>query len=77
MSLRCERCLAYFFFLAGIGLLGWAAFLYLAPAPDPALEVAATDIEVADATPGQKREVVLRLDNNSRQPIRILGLALC
>jgi hypothetical protein len=77
MKLRCEQGLAYFFFLVGIGLLAWAAFLYLAPAPDPALEVAATDIEVTDATPGQKREVVLRLHNHSGEPIRILGLALC
>jgi hypothetical protein len=77
MSLRCERCLAYFFFLAGIGLLGWAAFMYLAPPPGPALEADETTIEVADVIPGRVREVALRLRNSSGQPVRIVGLALC
>ncbi|MCI0461708.1 MAG: hypothetical protein L0Z62_32555 [Gemmataceae bacterium] len=77
MNPRCERCLMYFCFLAGVGLLAWGTSLYLAPAPSPALEVAQTDLEVADAIPGQQLEVVLRFHNNSGQPLRIYGLALC
>lgn len=77
MNPRWEQWLACFFFSAGIGLLGWVTVLYLAPSPGPTLEVAETDIEVADAIPGQKREVVLRLQNTSGQPIRVFGLTEC
>jgi hypothetical protein len=77
MSLRNERWLAWLFFLTGVALLAWAAFVHFAPPPGPALEVAETDIEVADFVLGDKREVVLRLHNTTGQPMRVLGLTLC
>lgn len=77
MRLHSERWLACFFFLAGICLLAWVASLYFAASPGPTLEVAETEIEVVDSIPSQTREVALRLQNNSGQPMRVLGLTLC
>jgi hypothetical protein len=70
--------LAGLFFFAGIGLLGLAAYAYFGPAPERvlALEIAETKIEIPECVTGQRREVVLHLENNSGHPMRILGKAM-
>jgi len=77
MSPRCERWLACCFLLAGVCLLAWIVAFYLAPSPGSGLEIAQTDIEVSDCIAGEKRDVVLRLQNHSGRPIHVLGLSLC
>ena len=60
---------------AGLSLLG--AYAYLGPESRPALEAAETDIELSECVPGHKCEVVLRLENHSSKPLRILGVYFC
>lgn len=72
-----SRLLSAFCLCVGVGLSLLGAYAYLARPSEPALEVAETDIELADCVPGRKREVVLRLVNHSGKPIRVLGLAYC
>jgi hypothetical protein len=59
----------------GLSLLG--AYAYSTRQVGPALNAAETDIELADCVPGRKRDVVLRLENHSRRPIRVLGVGFC
>jgi hypothetical protein len=70
------RWLSSFFFLTGACLLGLSAYFYFAPPTGSALE-AQTDIEIADAAPGETRDVTLRLYNTSGGPVRVVGLAPC
>lgn len=74
MTPRYFRRLFWFLFLTGLGLAGYS---YLAPPPGPALEVVQDDIEISDCGPGQQREVLLHLQNNSGQSVRVLGQAPC
>jgi hypothetical protein len=71
------RLLSAALVLVGLSLLGVAAWSYFAPPRGPALETPETDMELGQCTPGQETEVVFHLQNNSRRPIRVLGLAPC
>jgi hypothetical protein len=77
MTMGCERLLARFCFLVGISLLAWGGYSALAPSHTPVLQPESTDIEVLESVAGQEREVVIRLYNRSRRPVRVLGLAEC
>lgn len=77
MNPRFEQWLGIFFTSAGICLLAAAGYLYFALPPGNALEVTATDLEIADASPGSKRDVALVLHNHSGRPMRVLGLTMC
>jgi hypothetical protein len=77
MSPRCNQALSWFFLVAGVCLLALAAYVYFAPPPDCAVEAGETDIVITDGTAGQKRDVVLWVDNHSGQTLRVLGLAGC
>jgi hypothetical protein len=54
-----------------------AAWSYFAPEPGPAVDVADRDVEIADAYAQQDREVVFQVQNRSRSPVRVLGMAQC
>ncbi len=71
------RRLSAFCLCVGVGLSLLGAYAYSTRQAEPALEAAETDIELADCVPGRKREVVLRLENHSRRPVRVLGLHYC
>jgi hypothetical protein len=71
------RMLSNFFFLLGLVLFGLAGYFYFAPAAGPSLEIAATEINVADCRPGRQTEIAVELNNTSSKPLRILGLAEC
>lgn len=81
MNCRARRWLSIGFLLAGIGLLVLVARWHFqeasSPPPGPWLEAEATDVELTDCVPGQKREVVLTLRNHSDKPLRILGIGGC
>ncbi len=57
-------------------MLGVAGYSYFAPPPGPDLE-ADTDIEVTNCYAKEKRDVTIRLNNTSSQPMRVVGLTLC
>jgi hypothetical protein len=63
--------------LAGLVLLGLAAYAYFAPSVGPGLMVAESDIEVCDCAAGEETSVVVHLHNSSGQSIRVLGLVTC
>jgi hypothetical protein len=69
--------LAAFCLCVGVGLSLLGAYAYCTRPGGPALEAAETDIELSDCVPGRKREVVLRLENHSGKPIRVLGVGFC
>ena len=71
------RWLSAFCLCVGVGLSSLGAYAYFTRPSGPALEAAETDIELTDCVPGRKRDVVIRLDNGSRRPIRVLGLHFC
>lgn len=72
----CTRLPLLFTFL-GLCLVAWVGYCSFAPMPppSPALEVAYTDLEISGCIAGEKRGVVLHVNNRSREPMRILGLA--
>ena len=72
-----SRLLSSFFFAASFVLFGLAGYCYFSAPAGPGLEIAATDIEVADCRAGQETEVVIALQNNSSRPMRVLGLSPC
>ena len=72
-----NRLLSVSFLAVGLCLSSLGAYFYFAPQPGPALEAAETDLELSDCVPGEKRDVVLRLENHSREPIRVLGMGFC
>jgi uncharacterized protein (DUF58 family) len=72
-----DRILSNGFFLAAFALFGLAAYFYFAPGSGPSLEIAATEIDVADGLAGRESEVTVHVENTSRKPMRILGLAEC
>ena len=61
----------------GVGLSLLGAYAYCTRPGGPVLEAAETDIELTDCVPDRKRAVVLRLENHSRRPIRVLGVGFC
>ena len=69
--------LATFCLCVGVGLSLLGAYGYCTRPGGPALEAAETDIELSDCAPGRKREVVLRMENHSARPIRVLGVGFC
>jgi hypothetical protein len=71
------RLLSYVFVVAVVALLGLATRDYFAPGFQPALRVEQTQIQVGSLISGQERTVVFHLENQSRRPIRVLGIALC
>jgi hypothetical protein len=71
------RRLSAFCLCVGVGLSLLGAYAYVRPEAGPALQAAETDFELTDCVPGRKREVVLRLDNRSDLPIRVLGAYFC
>ena len=73
----CQRWLSASLLTIGLCLSFLGAYIYFAPPAGPSLEATETDIEVSHCAPGRKREFVLRLDNRSRQPIRVIGLDSC
>lgn len=71
------RPLSAFCLCVGVGLSLVGVYAYCTRQAGPALEAAETDIELSDCVPGRNREVVLRLENHSRKPIRVLGVYFC
>ena len=71
------RLLSCMFLLLGLGMIGFAGYLYFAANPGPRLELAQTDVEVADAVAAQETTVVYYYHNASSRPIRILGGNTC
>ena len=79
MIARAGLWLPSFCILAGVCLLAWVGYDGLAPlfVRAPALEVQSADIEIRGCAAGEKREIVLRLNNSSGEKIRVLGLVEC
>ncbi len=68
--------LPVFCFALGGGFVILAVYCQPAPsASGPTLEAANTDFELSGCLAGETREVVLRLDNHSKNPIPIIGSA--
>jgi hypothetical protein len=68
------------FLVAGVGLLGLAAYSGCSawwPAADPALEVPQTDIALTDVEAKQIYTFPIRFHNHSSQPLRVLGVGFC
>jgi hypothetical protein len=72
-----DRILSNGFFLAALMLFALAGYFYFAPASGPSLEVAATQIDVADGLAGRESQIAVHVENTSNRPMRILGLAEC
>ena len=62
--------------VAGLVLLGLAAFSYMAAPAEPGL-VVETDVQVEDCTAGQRTEFAIPLHNTSGRAIRVLGWGFC
>ncbi len=77
MTLRAAQWISWFLFCLAGAMTLTAAYSYFAPDPGPALLVPETHFELSDASAGQKREIIFRLDNRSAKPIRILGQVEC
>jgi hypothetical protein len=71
------RIVSALFLLVGLAAVGSAAYLGFAPPAGPALVVPETEIHVPECTPGQAVGVMVRLENTSGRPIRVLGLVPC
>ncbi len=72
------RVLSCGLIFAGVALLGVAGYGYFTePSPGPALVVPQTDIELSDCRAGEEKAFTISLQNNSRRPIKIVGLAWC
>ncbi len=72
-----RRVIATAFLLGGVALLSLAARAYFAPLPAPALVVAEPELELEDCKARQQTDVVFRLENHSKRPVRVLGLVTC
>jgi hypothetical protein len=75
MTLRHERWLGRSVIGAALAALGLAGYSYFAPPSGPDLRVAQTEIEVLEATSGEKRLVMVHLENRSGRPMRVVGVA--
>jgi hypothetical protein len=71
------RFLSTILLLAGVVLLGLAAYAYFARPAGPGLTVVESDIEVCDCAAGEETTVVVHLHNSSGRSIRVLGLVTC
>jgi hypothetical protein len=67
----------WFFVVAAISALSAAGSGYLAPAAGPALQALETDVEVGGCADGERREVLLPLQNNLGRSMRVLGHGTC
>lgn len=65
------------FLLSGLGLLGAAAWQYLAPEDGPGLSVDEPEREISTCSTGQISAVTFAFHNHARHPVQILGLAPC
>ena len=72
-----RRSLSNLFLVAGLLLVGLAAYQYACHRTGPALVAAQTDIQIADVEPGEETEVAIALENLSSNPIRVVGLGEC
>jgi hypothetical protein len=72
-----SRFLPLAFLLCGIGLLGAAGVVYLAPAEAPSLCIEDPDRELPGVAAGQKLDVAFRIHNRAGQSARIIGLTVC
>ncbi len=72
-----RRSLSNLFLVAGLLLVGLAAYQYAGHRTGPALVAAQTDIQIADVEPGEETEVAIALENLSSNPIRVVGLGEC
>lgn len=77
MNSRWERWLSWLCFGIAACLLGWASYFWFTPEPRLTVEAPETDFEITNCPVGQKRDVVLRLDNRSSHPLRVLGVTEC
>ena len=77
MSPRWERWLYHFFCGLGCALVVAAGYCYFAPPPGPGVDAVEPEVELADCVPGQKRDVVYRLENRTGKPMRVLSVAGC
>ena len=77
MSMCVEQRISGLLFCLAGAMTPEAVYCYFMPPLGSALHVPETDFELSDASPGQKREIVFRLDNRSGKPIRILGQVDC
>jgi hypothetical protein len=77
MTLRGEKSLALLCLCGGAWFFILAAYSYFSPVPDAAFCVVEADREVTDGYPGQKRELVFRLENRYSRPISVVGVTGC
>ncbi len=77
MTSRHQRYVAWLFIVTGMCTLAAAAYCYFTPFAGAAVQARETDFEFADCVAGEKREVIIALQNNSGHPIRVLGYELC
>lgn len=71
------RVLVFVLWIAGLSLLGYAGYSYLATAGAPAFSVVEPVLRLGDCPAGEEKEVRVRLRNQSGHPIRVVGLAPC
>jgi hypothetical protein len=71
------RILSWLLALTGLALLGLGAYICFVPAPEPALEVVETDIDLPGCKAGKKTEVEFHFVNHSSKPLHVVGLAGC
>ena len=72
------RILSWGLILSGVILLGAAGYGYFTQTPPgPALVAPQTDIQLADCRAGEEKAFTVALENRSRRPIKIVGLAWC
>ena len=72
------RVLSMSLILAGVAPIGVAGYGYFTqPPPGPALVVHQTDIELSNLRAGADTEFTVPVQNNSKRPIKIVGLAWC
>jgi hypothetical protein len=72
------RVLSMSLILAGVVLIGVAGYGYFTePPPGPALVVPQTDIELSDLRTGGETEFTVPVHNNSKHPIKVVGIAWC
>jgi hypothetical protein len=77
MRTRCSRGFQSGSLLVTISALALVSYLYFAAPGASGLEVGKSEIEVVESFAGQNRDVFLLLQNNSGQPMRVLGLQTC
>lgn len=71
------RWYGYGLIAIGGGILAPALYYCLLSLAGPALQVSATEIEIADGVPGNAQELSIYVHNKSAAPIRILGFTVC